>query len=142
MQKLCSDPVPILLIALAAAMVFGCRKGGHHGQPESLARVFMIKIEISTFDPPANITVKNASEISRIQEWLKEVLPGQLPPEQIGNVIPWCTITLFEDAAGNQTPRTVSIYSKRDRATGFELVTPQQRAALLDILHLKEPRSK
>jgi hypothetical protein len=133
---------PLLWIALSAAMLLGCRGGGHHGQPESLTKVFMMKIEISTFDPPASVTVRNASEISRIQEWLKEVLPDQLPPEQVGNVIPWCTITVFEDAAGNQAPRTVLIYSKRDRATGFELLTSQQRAALLDIIHLKEPRSR
>lgn len=128
-------------IALAMAMLLVFTQGCHLGQPDSSAKILMMKIEVNTFDPPAKVTVRNGAEISRVEEWLKKVLPAQLPPEDIGNVIPWCTITIFEDTPRNQSPRTVSIYAKRDRVTGYELLTPQQRAALLDILNLKEPRS-
>lgn len=96
----------------------------------------MMTIQINAFEPPVTVKVKDASEIAQVEEWLKQVLPSQPPPEKIGDVMPWCNITVFEGSEGSEHSRTILIYSTRDRTTGFQLLSEKQRETLLEILHL------
>ena len=81
----------------------------------------------------------NIAEVAKLQECLKEVEPTQLPPTQLGNVVPWCTITFFRVEGGTSKPlQTNWIYAIRDRTTAHELLSIEQRQKLLDIFGLED----
>ena len=80
------------------------------------------------------IRTTNRTTIKMIQEWLTEVRATQLPPEQIGAVIPWCTIIFYEGSHDRPPASTNLVYAIRDRTTRHELLTKEQRQKLLSIL--------
>jgi hypothetical protein len=80
----------------------------------------------------------NVGQLQKLQEWVEEVKPTQPPPEKIGAVVPWCTITFCVTANGKSIPiATNSIYAIRDRSTEYRLLTGEQRQRLLDIFGQK-----
>jgi hypothetical protein len=80
----------------------------------------------------------DTTQLKKLQAWLDEVNPTQPPPEKIGAVIPWCKITFYEAVTGKSNPiSTNSIYSVRDRTTGYRLLRSDQKERLLDIFGQK-----
>jgi hypothetical protein len=91
---------------------------------------------VTVLQPGCSKTVQttNREHIKMIQAWLQEVKPTQLPPEKIGAVGPWCTVTLY---AGSNAISTNLVFAFDGRTTRRELLTDEQRQKLLNIIGQK-----
>ena len=52
---------------------------------------------VDLFQIPENRIVEtdHKKTIRELRNWLAEVLPGQLPLEKLGNVVPYCTVWIY-----------------------------------------------
>jgi hypothetical protein len=100
----------------------------------------ILVVTLYDYDEPIDLAVTNRLAVSRVQKWLDDIKPTQPPPEQLGDVQPWCIVRFIQSSWGNDAwnPKTVWVYRTRD-STGFQLLSRKQRAQLLHILHVKEP---
>jgi len=99
----------------------------------SMAQVTIMRVPGSkTFE------TTNTMDIARLQEWLSEIQPTQLPPNQLGNVGPWCTMIFFEDPGTGNSIVTNLVFAIRDGTTRHRLLTTEQRQKLLDIFDLQD----
>jgi hypothetical protein len=128
----------ISLLSVASLALSGCLPVP---QPESQVQPNKTQSAVVEFYcvPPKSFYVTNEVQVVRVKGWLREVLPTQLPPEEMGSVVPFCTVTIFQDLGGVRRPiASNDVYRVRDATTHFRLLTVKQCQELLDILGINE----
>jgi hypothetical protein len=87
-------PKQVAFLLVSLVCVFGCTKPEVHRKSEVKSRTSVSVLFLSETDHLIEST--NPDVVARVQEWVRQVSHTQPPPEEIGSVSPWCTITVWE----------------------------------------------